>query len=386
MKKGLPEAVATLVGATIGAGILAVPYFVAKAGLLIGIIDILILGFLILMLNLYVGEISLRTKENHQFIGFAKKYLGEKGFIIAAFVVIAGSYGSLIAYVLASGELMSSVFGLSPILFSILFIIFTSTIIYIGIGAVKRWELWISSGLLIVLLIITAISLPHIRLNNISSINPKLIFMPYGIILFALFGYVAIPEMKEELGKNRKDLKKAIIIGTLIAVAITLIFTIVVVGVVGAEGFEAMQVDQRIATIALGSTIGFYMLVFANLFALCSITTSCLTIGYGLKESYHFDYKFSWLLSWFFVIAIPIIIFIIDSFFFKLTNFMTVVSFTGGIFLSTIGILIVITYIKAKKKGDRKPEFTITDRPWLDYLLIFIFLAGMAYQMITMFI
>lgn len=64
----------------IGAGILGIPYVVAKAGFLTGLLDLIIIGLAVLVLNLYVGEIMLRTKEDHQLTGYAEKYLenGEK--------------------------------------------------------------------------------------------------------------------------------------------------------------------------------------------------------------------------------------------------------------------------------------------------------------------
>ncbi|MEK6816901.1 MAG: aromatic amino acid transport family protein, partial [Nanoarchaeota archaeon] len=60
------EAIATLVGTIIGAGVLGIPYVVAKSGIKIGLVHILLLGIAILFINLYVAEISLRTKKTHQ--------------------------------------------------------------------------------------------------------------------------------------------------------------------------------------------------------------------------------------------------------------------------------------------------------------------------------
>ena len=62
-------AVTTLVGTIVGAGILGIPYIVAKAGFLVGFILMLILGIAFIFLNLFAGEIVLRTKEQHQLTG-----------------------------------------------------------------------------------------------------------------------------------------------------------------------------------------------------------------------------------------------------------------------------------------------------------------------------
>ena len=44
MEKRFFDAVATLTGTTIGAGVLAIPYVVAQAGMLIGAANIIIIG------------------------------------------------------------------------------------------------------------------------------------------------------------------------------------------------------------------------------------------------------------------------------------------------------------------------------------------------------
>src|SRR3989338_4344759 len=77
--KKLLIAITTLMGTIIGAGMLGIPYVVAKAGLLYGLLLIIILGLAFLFINLFVGEIVLRTKDQHQLAGYAEKYLGPIG-------------------------------------------------------------------------------------------------------------------------------------------------------------------------------------------------------------------------------------------------------------------------------------------------------------------
>jgi len=78
-KKKFWVATSILVGMCIGAGVLGIPYVAAQAGFLVALVYILLIGAIILAVNLYMGEISLRTKGEHQLIGYTKKYLGEKG-------------------------------------------------------------------------------------------------------------------------------------------------------------------------------------------------------------------------------------------------------------------------------------------------------------------
>ena len=76
--KNLFEAVATLVGFVVGAGILGLPFVFSRAGFWTGVLNVIVIGAAVLVLNLMLGEISLRTKQSHQLSGYASKYLGHK--------------------------------------------------------------------------------------------------------------------------------------------------------------------------------------------------------------------------------------------------------------------------------------------------------------------
>ena len=75
----LLTATSSIAGTCIGAGFLGIPYVAAKSGFLIASAYLIIFSVIILLINLYLGEIILRTKGNHQLTGYAQKYLGKKG-------------------------------------------------------------------------------------------------------------------------------------------------------------------------------------------------------------------------------------------------------------------------------------------------------------------
>lgn len=77
--KGIWATTFTLSGTVIGAGILGLPYVFAKSGFLFGLFWLLVLGIITLYTFLCLGEISLRTKADHQLPGLAGKYLGKGG-------------------------------------------------------------------------------------------------------------------------------------------------------------------------------------------------------------------------------------------------------------------------------------------------------------------
>ena len=276
-KKRLFEASATLIGCVIGAGILGIPYVVAQAGFVTGLINILGIGLVFLLINLYMGEVVLRTKGNHQLTGYAEKYTGKIGKYFMFVCLIIGIYGALIAYTIGGGAALASILGWDVLLCSIIFFGVLSWIIYLGLKAIEESEAIVIPVVLFIVLLIFFLALPRISLTNLAGFSFSKIFMPYGVVLFAYLGTVAIPEMKEELIKYKKGLKKAIIIGSLIPVVVYVLFALSIVGVLGVNTHE-------IGALGLAAILGEKLVFIGALFALFTLTTSFLALGLGLKE------------------------------------------------------------------------------------------------------
>lgn len=364
-KEGYFEAIATLVGTVIGAGVLGIPYVVAKTGLLIGVVEIILIGLAILLTNLLLGEVILRTPGNHQLTGYAEKYLGKWGRRFMTFSMVFGIYGALIAYIIGEGTVLSAIFGGNPLFFSLLFFIIFASIIYIGLKLIKGVELYLGLAFLTIVIAIVGFSWNKVSFSNMTTLNFNMVFFPYGAILFAFLGAAAIPEVKEILIKDRKRLKKAIIIGSLIPLFVYLLFAVAVVGVSGVNTSE-------LATIGLGEVLGEKMVVFGNLFAAFAMATSFLTLGLALKEMYNYDYGFNKAVSWALTCFVPLLIFL-----WGITNFIKTISIAGSIAGGFEGVVIVLMFWKAKKMGKRKPEYSIFNKTKVfGWILIFIFILG----------
>ena len=360
----LIEAVAILVGTVIGAGILGIPYVVAKAGFWTGVFDILILGSIVMIIFLYMGEITLRTKGFHQLTGYAERYLGPWGRRLMAFTMVFGIYGALIAYLIGEGQALAAIFGGPPILFSILFFLIVSAIIYLGVKAVGESEIWLILAIIGIIIVLSIFAIPFISTDNFIGFDLAKVFVPYGVILFAFIGAAAIPEMREALVKNEKLMKKAIIIGAITPIAVYFLFTIIIIGVTGISTTE-------IATIGLGKIVGSHIIVFGNLFAVFTMATSFLTLGLALQEMYNYDYKLKHYLAWGLTCFIPLAIALSNK-----TTFIKAIGIAGVIAGGLEGLLIILMAFKAKKLGNREPEYSIGINKWVAAVLIAIFILG----------
>ena len=367
-------AISILVGTCIGAGFLGIPYVASKVGFFPAIGYIILLGIVILLVNLYLGEISLRTKGDYQIPGYAKKYLGKTGITLSKFATIFVIYSAVIAYMLGIGESISFlIFSNSNyvILFGIFVGLFMSTFLWKGLPVLKKFEK-IGVGIILALLVlIFIIFIKDVNTINLLTFNLSSIFLPFGVVLFALLSFHAIPEVRLVLHNNEKKMKKVLIASVLVVVLFYSLFTFLIVGSQGAN-------TPEIATLALGS-----IFIILGIFAMF---TSYLALGNALIQDFMFDNNFKKRKAWFLTSIIPILIFVfiklVASEFFSFTK---VLSIGGSVSGALIGILVLFMIKKAKQKGDRKPEYSIPLNWFIIGLLILVFATGIIFEVINAF-
>ncbi len=362
-KKRFFTAVSVLVGTSIGAGVLAIPYVAAQAGFFVALAYIVVLGLLVFVVNLYFGEVILRTKGDHQIAGYAGRYLGRKGKIILEFATIFGIYAATIAYMFGIGESLSFlIFKNSDytLFFGVVFGIAMSGLLWKGIKSLKKFE---KIGVLVILALLVAIFViffKDINFINFYSFNIGNIFLPFGVILFALMSFYAIPELQIILHKNEKQMRKVLITGTAISVIFYSIFAFVVVGVKGIQ-------TPEIATLALGE-----FFVFLGIFTLF---TSYLSLGNALLENLMYDERLRKSEAWFLTSIIPIFLFVFIRIF-DFLSFTKILSVGGVVSGGLIAVSVLFMVKKAKEKGNRKPEYSVPVNWFIILFLSLIFATG----------
>lgn len=362
-KKRFWIVVSIIIGTCIGAGILGLPYIAAQSGFFITAGYIIVIGLIVLLIDLYLGEIALRTRGNHQIAGYAKEYLGKKGRILAEFAIIFGIFASTVAFLIGISSSFNVLFfnsNFSSEIIGVAVGLIMSFLFYQGVSGLKRFEK-IGVGLVLLLLIaIFFIFIGKVEYSNIYYTNLKNILLPFGVVLFAFNSFQAIPEARLILKGNEKYLKKAIITAISISVISYLIFSFVISGSLG-------QATPEIATIALGPI--FILLGILTMF------TSYLALGNALMEDFMFDDRLSKKTALFLAGIVPIAIFLLISLF-KYFSFTRVLSIGGVISGGLISIIIISMISKSKKLGKRKPEYEISVHWSLLFFLILLFIFG----------
>ncbi len=366
MKVSFYEAVATLIGCTIGAGILGIPYVFAKAGVVTGIIVLVLIASIMLYINLCFGEIVLRTKEKHQITGYTEKYLGKKAKLVMTISALIIFYLISAAYILAAGKIFSQLLGISELFGSIVFFLIFAVTLSFGLKLIEKSELGASIVILILIVFLIALLVPKMLVTNINVFSVSNLLVPYGILMFAFYGLAAIPEMGEELEKNKKSLKKAIITGTISIAVIYALFAIVTVGVTGSATTE-------VAVLGLATVSGLAIFLIGGIFALFVLFTSALPISLAIKEIFNYDIKISNKISFLLATLIPLgLFFLIRGF----ASFSMILNIVGSIFCSIQLILVLFMLESAKKNGNRKPEYSMYISKPLIYLIIVLVIVG----------
>lgn len=371
--------IATVIGTIIGAGIFGLPYVAAQSGLSVTIAYILILGGVIALMHLIYGEIVLRTKEHHFLPGYAQKYLGSWGRSLVLSIFVPGAFGTLLAYSIATGQFMDILLqGVVPghhaFIYGIVFALLGIIAVVRRISFIAELELGVVVLLFTTIIGISLSTLPFMDLSNLTAIHWSGAFLPYGVVLFTVAGFQAIPEVREifespHMDSRHSSYPKAILTGTLLPLVIFIFFTAAVLGVTGTH------TSQEALSGLFASRVPNAIVRVAALFGVLAIASSFLIMADNLKKVFWYDLRFSPLLSWCLVLAGTVILYLVSA-----QQFIKVIGLVGAVTGGLSGVIMVIIHRRSKRLGDRAPEYNIYLPKVIQVLLICLYFLGGAYQ------
>ncbi len=371
-----------LAGAIIGAGIFALPFVFEKAGTLTGLAYLIIFGFVFGVLHLMYADIIVKTdlsdgilantESKHYFSGYARIYFGKFGFWLAVFSSVFGLFLTLVAYLALSSSFLSLIFpGGFSTLNVVIFWLLGSAAIFLGIRKMSFLELFITSGVIFISVLVFIFGIAGFgKVVLMPVFNFKNIFLPYGIILFALSGRVAIPAVINYFKKTNQpvsDAGKSIILGTLIPALVYVLFIFGVLGLSGVVSEDAVSGLIGVASPFILSLIG--------IFALVSLWDSYFIVGMDVRNSLMCDLKFPKVIAGATVVVLPILFY-----FFGLRKFLELASLIGGVFIAFEGAFICLMWLKSLK---RKTERVFLKKlsPAFAYILVLVFIGGLVYEL-----
>jgi tyrosine-specific transport protein len=365
----VPEAIFMITGMTIGAGVLGIPYVVAQVGLKIGLLYIVVLGAVVLALNLMLGDIAVRTKEELQIPGLAGKYLGKWARYILSATIIFSSAGALLAYMIGEGQSLAAVFGGNQMMWGVVFWSLVSYVVWRGSRSVKKFEKIFSLAVMFLLLGLSLFLLPKFQTANWNSFDLSKIMLPFGVILFALHSSFAVVEAHALLPGSEKHFRRALVTGTVIPIILYILFALAVVGATGLGTTE-------VATIGLGLAFGKAFFIFGNILAVLAMGAGFVGVGLSLKHTLMWDNKIDKLPAELLVIAAPLLLYL-----FGIRSFISVLGVVGGVFIGLEAVLLIMTCYQARRKGDLEASRYGLHHFWMlaaPVLLVFVIITALS--------
>lgn len=336
----LLQGTALIVSGTIGAGILSVPYAISRSGALIGFMYIAILGFLMIVLNLMLGQVVSVQPTTVQLPGLARRYLGVWGGYAMNIILYVMLTGVLVVYLIGEGETLSALFGGEPFYWTLGFFFIGAVLIASGMKSIKRVESVLVVGMLAIICMIILAGAPHANITNLLDTNLANLLFPYGVILFAFHGSSSIPEVYSIMKHRNGTFKRAILNAGTIAIIVYAGFALMTVAVMGDN-------TPQIATAGLERYVGHTAFVFGNIFAFLAMGMSFLITSLSLRDSLVWDHKIKESVATILILIIPFLLFYLG-----LRNFAAVIDIIGGVLVSLELFFIILIYWRAYRKGD----------------------------------
>ncbi|MEK7125253.1 MAG: aromatic amino acid transport family protein, partial [Patescibacteria group bacterium] len=354
-------------------GIFGIPFVFAKAGFTVGLVFLIFTATITTLFNLMFGEIILRTKARHQLAGYAAIYVGPWAKRVVLWANILGIYGALLAYLIIVGDFLHNVtsnfFFFSRDQYSVAFFVIVAVLIYRGMRTV-RWIEFFLTGVFIAIMAATfVVGMPHINLENLSTVNSTFWFLPYGVLLFALAGLTSLPIQRDIMRGQERHLRTSIVVAVGIVATLYLLFALTVVGISG-------DVTTPDALSGLLEFLGPRMVILGSLFGIFSITTSFLLLGTAMLEILHLDYRIKRVWSWLLAVAPPALLFMAG-----LRTFIDVIGLVGAVAIGIESAIYVVAYLRARRRGDRVPEYHVHVPAWLLYIIALLFIVGAFYEL-----
>lgn len=332
-----------MTGMIFGAGIFALPYAFLRGGLFWGIINFCIAFLLLAFLHIWFGEIAYYTKGKHRFTGYVEIFLGKNAKNFAFLATIASYYGSLLVYGLLGGIFLSNLFGVSQGfnfagILSIIFFAAGGMLVLFGVNKIASINFYLIIPLFLFVVYLFVSAAPMINVGNFLEKANGDWFLSYGVWLFALCGFAAIPETRDIFsGYLYKNFKKTILISVVLSALFYFIFIAAVWGVSG-------KYTTPDALSGLAGALGKNMLLVGSFIGFLAVFTSYIALAEDMKNIFIYDYKRSIISAWFFTAIPPVVLFLAG-----IHDFVKILGIIGSLGLGVLGIFIVFIRRRLRK-------------------------------------
>lgn len=269
-----------IAGTAIGVGMLALPVVTGPSGFAPSVTLYFLCWLFMLATALLLVEVSLWLPPDSSFISMAEKILGTPGKVLFWFVYLFLFVTVMTAHVDGGGAIVQQVLGWPAPLSAVLYVLAIVPVVYLGTQIVDRINMALITGVILSYFAFVFLAAPHVepRLLTYADWGKAWIALP---ILFTAFTFqVIIPSLITYLKRDVVKIRKSILFGSMVPLAIYLIWEYVILGVIPAEQLvEAAALGQNAVSPLRNYVTSPYLYQVGNAFAFFALTCSFVPLA-----------------------------------------------------------------------------------------------------------
>lgn len=368
------KAVFVLTGMIIGAGMFAIPFSFAQTGFLLGAAELAVLSCVMLLLHLLYGEIVLATPQFHRMPGYARIHLGRRAAAVSWASSLFGTIGTLLAYLVIGSLFLETVVSRfasagSGFLIASGLACFVALITFFPLkkeaainGVLTVFEIAFVAGLSVLLM-------RHVAPIHLTGVDWSSIFVPYGVLLFALSGASVIPDLVTVLGREKRKVRAAIIMGSLIPAILYFFFALAIVGVTGsATSTEAIA--------GIGRVVGSNAVLFASIAGFLAVLTSFIALSANFQAMLSLDFGMPRRTAWLAASLAPFLLYLAGF-----QNFIAIISVVGVMAFGVDGLLFLLMGRRIRQEHHGRGLIPA----WASYGICILIITGVIAELLRIF-
>ena len=281
-------------GSCIGAGMLALPILTGLAGFFPSLATLFFAWAGMTFTAFLLVEVNGWFSKRVNLLSMTEKTLGKAGRSTAWISYLFLFYALLVAYISASGSVFAGIFEaifhveISSAAASCFFTALFGWIIYLDTRPVDMVNRFLMAGLIVTYFGMIGLGLFSIKPQYLLHWQPKSLLSSLSILVVSFGFHNLIPSLTSYMKGDLKKVRITIFGGSLMVLAIYILWSLFVLGVVpydGSDGILASYEEGGEATVALHAILGSSSIgYFAQGFAFFAITTSFLAQGLTLTH------------------------------------------------------------------------------------------------------
>ena len=273
-------------GSCIGAGMLAVPILTGIAGFFPSLLMFICAWAFMQVTALLLLEVNGWFKHGVNLTSMAQHALGKFGKVLCGTIYLFLFYSLLVAYISGSGGLGSTYFGalfsanIPPWAGSLVFAALCGWVVYLGTKTVDHWNRVLMFGKVFTYLAMVFLGVQYIQPERLLRADPKFALVSLPVLIVSFGYHNMIPTLVSYMKGDIRRVRSILFSGSLFALVIYLVWEVVVLGIVPAEGKWGLMESWkqgRQASDAVAGILGIsWVSTFAEGLAFFALLTSFL--------------------------------------------------------------------------------------------------------------